>query len=187
MNQFDSPHIDGPKHSQRIGTDLYKRILDAGIQFQLSNAPVALRRELFDMSEKIAPTMVSFGRNFDEDMALLTEMSTVFDVLCGEVSDYRPLGIQSIPAERSLAPLRQELFVKEAVLRALQAERNKHKAALSSAVDEMKAAEMHTGPTGYQLMSERGEIMYKLSSAQNQLIEVDRRIKSVIFFGADTV
>ena len=187
MNEFDTPFVAEPMHSQKVATDLYKRILDAGIQFQLSNASVSLRRNLFDMSEKVAPMMVPFGRNLDEDMALLAEMSTAFNELCAKVPEYEMFGLQNIPAGRSLEPLRQELSAKIAVLEALQAERNKHKAALSSALDDVRAADLHDQPADHSLISQKEKTMDRLSLAQTQLSEVDSKIKAVTFFGADTV
>jgi len=172
--------------SEKIAGDLYKRILDAGLQFQLLEVSVPLRRGLFELSEEVSLLMVRHDENFDDE-AKLAKMLEAFDAFCALVPGYEKSGMQNFSAKNGLAQLRQELSSKKALIEILQEDHNQKKIALSAALSRLKMIDLYVDQIDHQRELERKEVRHQFSLAQNQLNEIDRKIKSVTFFGADTI
>lgn len=181
MNQLNSgTPTDENWPLEAAAKNLYKSILDAGIQFQMSEVSVSIRRELFDLSDKVSFLMAPHGGDLRSDKVILSEALTVFDAICAQVPYYERGGVRDLCAKNGIKGLKREMSSKITTLDTLQAQYTRCKATLQIALDRVKMFDSQSDTAAK-------ESTKQLLLAQQQLNNIDRKIKSVTFFGADVL
>lgn len=178
MNTLNQVSADEDWPLEAAAKNLYKSILDAGIQFQMFEVSVSIRKDLFELSEKVSVLMAPHSGDLRSGQVILSEALIAFDAICAQVPYYERGGIQDLCAKNGLEGLEHEMSSKTTILDTLQIQYARCKVTLKVALDRAKMFDSQSDTSAK-------EARKQLLLAQQQLDNIDRRIKSVTFFGAD--